>query len=348
MHNGSGLMTQKHHSNAQLTTGTVASTARGWKAFVHTHKRWLVAGAGAAGLAGTALFNRAATRRAEEGCPPIGEFVEVDGIRLHYVDRGSGPAAVFLHGNGVLLQDYDVSGVIERATISHRVIAFDRPGFGYSDRPRATVWTPAAQAALIAKALDQLGVAPAVVVGHSWGTMVALAMALDHPKCVAGLVLLSGYYYGTARPDVLPASIPAMPLLGDLIAHTSAPLTGLLSGPLGVKASFAPAPISDKFAAFPAAMTLRPSQIRAAAADTAMMIPAAIALSQRYGELDLPVVIMAGAGDLIAHPDKHAQRLVDDVAGADLRIIAGQGHLFHYAVPEQVVAAIDDVRVRAG
>jgi len=319
--------------------------ATGWKVFLQTHRSWLIAGA--AGLAGAALFNRAATRRAGEACPPIGDFVEVDGARLHYFDRGTGAAVVFLHGNGVLLQDYEVSGVLDRATVAHRVIAFDRPGFGYSDRPRSTVWTPAAQAALIAKALDQLGVEPAVVVGHSWGTMVALAMALDHPESVAGLVLLSGYYYGTSRPDVLPASIPAIPLLGDLIAHTSAPLTGLMSGPLGVKANFSPAPISDKFANFPVGMTLRPSQIRAAAADTAIMIPGVIALSQRYAELDLPVVIMAGDGDLIAHSDKHAERLAQDIAGADLRIVAGQGHLLYYAVSEQVVAAIDHVIARA-
>lgn len=341
-------MTQKPNRKARLPVSQTEPAAPTWQAFVRSNRSWLIAGAGAAALAGTALFNRAAARRAEAECPPVGDFVEVDGVRLHYVDRGTGPAVVFLHGNGVLLQDYEVSGVLDRATVSHRVIAFDRPGFGYSDRPRSTVWTPAAQAALIAKALDQLDVEPAVVVGHSWGTMVALAMALDHPERVAGLVLLSGYYYGTARADVLPASIPAIPLLGDLIARTSAPLTGLLSGPLGVKASFSPAPVSDKFADFPVAMTLRPSQIRAAAADTAMMIPAATALSRRYAELDLPVVIMAGDGDLIAHPDKHAERLSDDIAGADLRIVAGQGHLLHYAVPEEVVAAIDDVIAWAG
>jgi pimeloyl-ACP methyl ester carboxylesterase len=52
---------------------------------------------------------------------------------------------------------------------------------------------------------------------------------------------------------------------------------------------------------------------------------------------------MAGEGDQIAHIDKHARKLVSDIAGAELRIIPEQGHLFHYAVPEQVVAAIDEV-----
>jgi pimeloyl-ACP methyl ester carboxylesterase len=282
-------------------------------------------------------------RRAEAKNPPAGKFVEVDGVRLHYVDRGAGSAVVLLHGNGVMLQDYEVSGVLDLAAEHHRVIAFDRPGFGYSERPRSTVWTPTAQADLIARALKQIGVKHAVVVGHSWGTMVALAMALDNPELVEGLVLLSGYYYGTVRPDVVPASAPAVPLLGDVIANTFAPINGRLIAPMALKAAFRPAAISEKFAAFPAAMTLRPSQVRAAAADTAMMIPSAIELSKRYAELRLPMIIMAGEGDVIAFVAKHAERLADAMSGAELRIVPDQGHLFHYAVPEQVVAAIRDV-----
>jgi pimeloyl-ACP methyl ester carboxylesterase len=311
--------------------------------FAGRNRGWLAAGGAVAALVGSAVFNRASARRAEARTPPIGSFIEVDGVRLHYVDRGQGPAVVLLHGNGVMLQDYAVSGVLDHAAEKHRVIAFDRPGFGYSNRPRSRVWTPTAQADLIAQALKQIGVERAVVVGHSWGTMVALAMALDHPEAVSGLLLLSGYYYGTARPDVVPASLPAIPVIGDLMAHTVSPLSGLLVGPVAVKASFSPAPVSAIFARFPIAMTLRPSQVRATAADTAMMVPGAVALSRRYAELDLPIIVMSGEGDLIAHVDKHAERLVEEIDCAELRMIPGQGHLFHYSVPEQVVAAMDDV-----
>lgn len=319
------------------------SRAPSWKRFAGRNRGWIAAGAATAALVGSALFNRASARRAEATTPPAGSFVEVDGVRLRYVDRGQGAAVVLLHGNGVLLQDFEASGVLGLAAEKHRVIAFDRPGFGYSDRPRSRIWTPAAQADLIARALKRLGVERAVVVGHSWGAMAALAMALDHPEAVSGLVLLSGYYYGTARPDVAPASLPAVPVLGDLMAHTVSPLSGRLIGPPAVKASFAPAPVSGKFASLPVAMTLRPSQVRATAADAAMMVPGAVALSRRYGELALPVIVMAGEGDLIAHLGKHAERLVEGVDGAELRVVRGQGHLFHYAVPDQVVAAIGDV-----
>ena len=339
-------MTKKQKKSPQAIDARMTGTTLPGKAFIERNGTWLGAGVAAAALAGTALVNRASARRAEESTPPAGKFVEIDGVRLHYVDRGAGTPVVLLHGNGVLLQDYEVSGVLGLAAEHHRVIAFDRPGFGYSDRPRSTVWTPIAQARLIARALAEIGVEPAIVVGHSWGTLVALAMALEHREAVTGLVLVSGYYYGTVRADVLPASLPAIPVLGDVLANTVSPLAGLLVGPPAVKASFAPAPISDKFARFPVAMTLRPSQVRATAGDTAMMIPGAIGLSRRYGELDLPIVVLAGEGDLIVHMDEHAERFVRDVASAELRVVPEQGHLLHYAVPDQVVAAIDDVATR--
>ncbi|MDW4761789.1 alpha/beta hydrolase, partial [Escherichia coli] len=83
--------------------------------------------------------------------------------------------------------------VIETAARKYRVIAFDRPGFGHSARPRGTIWTPQAQAELIHRALKQIGIPRAAVVGHSWGASVALALAMEYPKTVAGLVLASGY-----------------------------------------------------------------------------------------------------------------------------------------------------------
>lgn len=300
-------------------------------------------GAAGAALAGSAWFNRQSAQKAEAETPPAGAFVVVDGVRLHYVDQGEGPVVVLLHGNGVTIQDFEVSGVLELMAAGHRVLAFDRPGFGYSDRPRQRIWTPAAQAALIAGAIRQLGIDQAVMVGHSWGAMVALALALDDPELVSGLVLISGYYYGTVRPDVIPASIQAIPGLGDLLSATVSPLAARLSGPAALEASFAPAPVSAKATALPVGLMFRPSQLRASAAEGALMIPAAIALSDRYDEIDLPVIIMAGEGDLITHASEHAERLAKQLEHAELRMVPDQGHLLHFAVPEDVVAATDAI-----
>ena len=153
----------------------------------------------AASLAAMTAYNIYRARKAEREHPPTGRFVTVDGVRLHYIEKGEGPPVVLLHGNVVTAEDFRTSGVLELLARRHRVIAFDRPGFGYSDRPHGSAWSARAQADLLRDALVVLGIKRPVVLGHSWGAAVALALALNHPDDVRGLVLLSGYYYPTLR-----------------------------------------------------------------------------------------------------------------------------------------------------
>ena len=140
------------------------------------------------------------------------------------------------------------SGIVDALAADHRVIVFDRPGFGYSERPRGRIWTPAAQAALLRQALDLLGVERPVIVGHSWGTLVTLEMALRDPDRTAGIVLLSGYYFPTFRPDVPLLFWPAVPIVGDVLRYAISPWLGRLSKPLLYKWLFAPAPVTSSFA----------------------------------------------------------------------------------------------------
>ena len=111
------------------------------------------------------------------------------------------------------------------------MIVFDRPGYGHSGRPRGTLWTPEAQADLIHEALLELNASPAIVLGHSWGASVAVALGLKYEDSVKALVLASGYYYPTARVDVAAASGPAIPILGDILRYTVAPLLGRIVWP---------------------------------------------------------------------------------------------------------------------
>jgi len=299
-------------------------------------------------LAATCLYVRAKTRQAEADNPPQGRFVDVDGVRLHYVERGSGPVLVLLHGNGVLANDFENSGLLDKAAEHYRVIAFDRPGFGYSERPRTTVWTPQAQARLLHHALQELGVDSAIVLGHSWGTLVALSMALDLPGFVRGLVLLSGYYYPSWRPDAPLLSGPAIPVLGDLMRYTVSPLlTRMLWRPL-TKAVFSPQPVDARFHRTPAWMMLRPQQLRASAAESALMVPAAAFLAKRYPELQVPAVVIAGTRDKIVDFGHNSERLSERLPHCELRLQPGVGHMTHYAHPEQVLAAVESIAAQAG
>ena len=295
-------------------------------------------------MAASAVLVRWRTRRTEKANPPQGRFVEVDGVRLHYVERGEGQPLVLLHGNGTMIQDFGVSGLIDLASRRYRVVVFDRPGYGYSDRPPTTVWTSVAQARLIHGALRELGVERPIVLGHSWGTQVALSLALEYPSYVRSLVLLSGYYFPTLRPDVAVLSGPAIPVLGDVLRHTISPWLGRLMWPGLMRIMFGPAPMPAHFNAFPVWMALRPSQIRASAAESALLVPGARALSERYPELKMPVIIMAGVDDRFVSANRHSARLHEEIPHSELLLTPGAGHMIHQLVPEQVMSAIDKAR----
>jgi pimeloyl-ACP methyl ester carboxylesterase len=294
-------------------------------------------------FAAAALVNRHLAKKAERDNLPIGQFLEVNGVRLHYVERGGGDAVVLLHGNGSMIQDFESSGLIDLAAKNYRVIAFDRPGFGHSERPRNVVWTPDAQAELINGALAQLGVSNAVVLGHSWGASVAVAMALKYPGLVRGLVLASGFYYPTARPDVVAMGAPALPIVGDILSHTIAPLLSRFLWPLMLKKIFGPRSVPKKFEAFPKEMALRPSQIRASAAESALMIPDAFTLRGQYADLKMPIVIIAGGEDKLIDIDSQSARLHSDVSQSRFHRLAGNGHMIQQTATDQVMSAIREV-----
>ena len=299
---------------------------------------------GATALAGvlTAAWVERRARRAEREHPPAGRMLYVDGVRLHVVERGEGPPVVLIHGNAVTHRDFEASGLIDRLAGRHRVIAFDRPGFGHSSRPRDRLWTPAAQAKLLHLALGKLGVEQAVVVGHSMGTMVAMALALDHPNDVRRLVLLGGYYYPSARVDALLTAPVALPVLGDVMRYTVTAVTArLLLGRL-VQAMFAPLAVPRHFVPMLSReMMVRPVQLRANAEDAAFMIGQAKASSERYQELRMPIAIFAGGEDKVVDPKAHSERLHDELPASTLALIAGAGHMVHHAAPDEIAAAVD-------
>ncbi len=294
----------------------------------------------AAGLVAAATANVLAARRAEKRNPPTGGFVEVDGVRLHYLERGAGPVVVLVHGNMVSASDFAISGLMERLSQSHRVIAFDRPGFGHSTRPRDRIWTARAQAELLWKALGRLGVEAPVVLGHSFGSLVALNVGLDHPGRIAGLVLMSGYYRPTPRPDIPLAGAAAVPVLGDLLRFTISPLFGRATLPLVVKAMFSPAGVPARFKrGYASSMAVRPSALRAAGGDALSMALDA-ARSGRLSKTDLPLLIVSGRKDRIVDHRHQSERLARDIPRARLHVVEDGGHMVHHTATDEVVGAI--------
>ncbi len=311
-------------------------------AIVASHPYLAGAAAGAVALAVTAFVNHRLAAAAERRNPPTGKFVEVDGVRLHYVEQGRGEPLVLLHGNGSMIQDFASSGLIETASKTYRVIAFDRPGYGHSDRPRSTIWTAETQAELIEAALGKIGISKAIVLGHSWGCSVAVALALRSPNLVRSLVLASGYYFASARADVVTMSGPAVPVLGDAIRYTLSPLLARIMWPFLTRKIFGPASVPEKFVdGFPKEMAFRPSQIRASAAESALMIPGAFAARGQYAELKMPIVILAGEEDRLINIDEQSARLHSELPNSTMHRVRGAGHMVHQTAPDAVMAAIE-------
>jgi pimeloyl-ACP methyl ester carboxylesterase len=291
-----------------------------------------------------AWVGRRQTRRVERDFPPRGRFIDVNGVRLHYLVFGADDAPqtiVMLHGNGTMAEEFDISGLAQKAAQRYRVIVFDRPGYGYSERPDDRSWRPQEQADLVLDALRQLDVRHPVVLGHSWGAHVALAMGIRRPDAVGALVLASGYYTPSLRFDVPLLSAPVMPLIGTLMRHTVSPLLGRALWPLVIRRMFAPAAPTEAFQQrYPIWMSLRPSQLKASAAESARMIPAALSLRRHHRDMRVPTVVIAGASDRLLMTRWNSSRLVERLPQSWLRVVEGSGHMVHHTAPNQVLAAI--------
>jgi pimeloyl-ACP methyl ester carboxylesterase len=326
----------KEHSMNQITRQMTTPIGRSGKFLM---SRRLI-GTGMA-LAAAALFVNYRCRQAEKANPPEGKFVEVDGVRLHYLEKGEGEPLVLLHGNTTMGMDFTLSGLVDLAARQYRVIVFDRPGYGYSERPRTRLWGAQEQARLLHAALEEIGVRQSIVLGHSWGVLVAIALALDFPESVRSLVLTSGYYYPTLRPELPFTMQPAIPIFGDLMRYTITPLMLRMTWPLMLKREFTPAPVAESMKSLPVWMVLRPSQVRASSAEMIWIYRDVMQLGKRYQELQLPIVLVAGSGDRLVYRSRHSDRLHAELPHADYRVLEGCGHMVHHIAPEQVLDAIN-------
>src|SRR5215213_6382625 len=108
-------------SSTHLTSAAKPQGQHGWLAPA-------VVGTAAA-LGAAALYTAKMTRDAERKHPPIGRFLEVDWVRLHYIEQGQGDPLVLIHGNGTMIQDFTVSGLVDRLAARYRVVVIDRTGY---------------------------------------------------------------------------------------------------------------------------------------------------------------------------------------------------------------------------
>lgn len=299
------------------------------------------AGLAVALTSGVAAYKSARNdARATRDYPPIGQFISIDGTKVHYVIEGDGPPLVLIHGAGGNLRDFtfQLTGKLAK---THTVIAFDRPGHGYTQTLNDQGENLQEQAALLKAATDALGYPDAIIGGYSYGGAVALRWALDYPNATKGVLLMNA----VSNPWVVPPS--------KLYALAAAPVTGAVLGTAlsafapkslvedTLTSIFAPKPAPDGYLDYIGApLTLRKVTLRANGRQVNGLLPFVEEQSLRYGTLTMPVEIIHGAEDKSIPPTIHADVLAKQLQNVTYTKVAGVGHSVHHYAHDDILAAV--------
>jgi pimeloyl-ACP methyl ester carboxylesterase len=293
------------------------------------------------GLAGVIHWRASAREAAAEAAyPPSGQFVTVDGKRLHYEVEGSGPDLVMIHGASGSLRDLTFA-LRDQLIDRYRVIVVDRPGLGHSDPLEDT--SLRAQARFIKAGVAQLGVTEPIVLGQSYGGAVALAWALEGGPQALVLVgspslpwpgKLDIWYRVTANPLGRALAVP--------LASAFVPNSYIRQATASV---FAPDPVPpgyDDFLGTP--LTLRRETLAANVAQVNALRAELVTMEQHYPSLTLPVELIHGSADTIVPLHIHSAPLSELLPNDTLTVIPDAGHMPHHAQADAVIAAIDRAR----
>ena len=298
-------------------------------------------------IAGLVWFSGNTARRVEAVLPPRGQFMEIDGQRIHYVDSGgSKPPVVMIHGLGGNLLHFGYA-MADKLSNDFRVILVDRPGSGYSTRPDDAPATLTAQAKTIATLIRRLGLERPLVVGHSLGGALSLAMALDHPDCVGGLALIAPLTHAQDEvPEVFKGVVVASPLVRKAIALTLAVPLGIWRGPKLVPEVFAPEPAPADFPMRAGGLLgLRPRAFYATSSDIMAVTDVLPGYIARYKTLNIPMAMLYGKGDRLLDYRRHGDAMKVTCPALDLEVMEG-GHMLPITVPDRCAAMVRRVAER--
>lgn len=288
------------------------------------------------------LWTKKLSRDADHTVPQVGKLHAVKGGVIHYLDMGPKDAQtlVMIHGLAGTLQHftYALSDLLKD---DFRLIIVDRPGCGYSERDHDSDAAFAVQARMIGEFLDDIGVENPVLVGHSLGGAVSLAMAMDRPEKTAALALIAPLTHPVRKTARLFKGLEvASPVLRRVLGYTIAgPMTKLFTG-MFLKEAFSPEPYPDDFVIRSgSALGLRPRGYIAASAD--MMVERKVTPSQnsRYAdELRTPGGVLYGSGDALLPATEQGSVMTEfDLFYEELE---GRGHMLQFTAADETAGFI--------
>ncbi len=279
-------------------------------------------------------------RRIEADHPAAGRFVSVDGVRLHYTDHGVGPPILLIHGASSNLLEFEAS-LVPWLSHSHRVLNFDRPGHGYSERGSEAWPDPARTADLLVSASEMLGAPRPLLVGHSWGGAVVMTALVREQTRVAGGVLLAGVAGHWVGERSFTERLGDWPALEWLFSHTLVYPVGSKLVPDALSSVFEPQSVPEgQDARVGAALALRPANYRHNVEDLSRLSVFLQRESTRYGEIAGPLLAIHGSADTVVPFWNHGRRLQPVVEHFEATLLADIGHAPHHVVPKRVASLV--------
>lgn len=282
-----------------------------------------------AGLVGFSLY---VAHRVERALPPQGRFIDIGADRIHYVEYGNGPPIVFVHGLSGHLRNFAYLRMNELAQ-THRVILIDRPGSGHSTRGAGSSASISAQARTVAMFIDAMGLNKPVLVGHSLGGAIALAVGLNHPDCVSRLALIAPLTHLVDAGHAFAGLLIQSSLVRRIASVTVATPFAIKGSRAVMDVVFGPDSVPRDFAMKGGGLLgLRPRSFYAASSDLMAIAGDLSSMENRYAGLRLPVDVLYGREDRILDWRSHGEALKRKLDSTNLRLIDG-GHMLPVTAP---------------
>jgi pimeloyl-ACP methyl ester carboxylesterase len=272
------------------------------------------------------------------------KYVDAQGVRTHVAEWGAGDPVLLIHGASSQVGVWEPS-VVPLLKNRFRLVAYDRPGMGFTRERPADAHKLDVQAKVAAGVIEQSRLDKPIVVGHSWGGAVALRLALDHPDLVAGLVLIAPVAYEWPGGMTWHLYCSSNPVVGGLFNNVIAPRLAASVVRSGLACAFGPSPVPEGY--LEKAFVMRaatPSAMRANSLDMMAAKREIIAQQARYPEIEIPVAILVGDGDSIVSPALHSIELAQTLSKARIDILRGAGHLPHEDAPYRLLKQVDWVQ----
>lgn len=264
--------------------------------------------------------------------------VTVDDVKLHYVESGTGPAVVLIHGNPGYSADFEL-GAIDALSGNHRVIAIDRPGHGDSDRAD-NIDTVEEQAQLLHDELAKLEIKKPILVGHSWGGSLALAYALAYPDDIEGMVLVAPAAYPDKGDPFFLQLAGKVPIIGELGALLGRSILSRGMVKKDLARAFYPQPVPDWYFKTVLRSWLGRKQLKAYFEDEARLSDSLSKMTDRYADIQVPTVIITGDSDQIVDAKRNAYRLHKMMTRSRIIELTNTGHEIPQTHPESIAEAI--------